>query len=159
MEELRTRFRAILEATHGDGMATENLADIAHMLAKDVERQWNVAALINSLAIKTHEANLTWWTDIETGRQKQRNVGELLMLAVSELAEAMEGHRKNLMDDKLPHRKMFEVELADCLIRLLDMAAGLGVDLGNAYVEKMAFNAQRPDHKVENRKKPNGIKY
>ena len=37
------------------------------------------------------------------------------MLIVSEIAEAMEGERKDLMDDKLPHRKMAEVELADAL--------------------------------------------
>ncbi|XUM19805.1 hypothetical protein ACRAVF_19255 [Bradyrhizobium oligotrophicum S58] len=38
------------------------------------------------------------------------------MLIVSEIAEAMEGERKSLMDDHLPHRKMVEVELADTLI-------------------------------------------
>ncbi len=31
------------------------------------------------------------------------------------------------MDDKLPHRKMAEVEMADALIRLLDYAGGFGV--------------------------------
>lgn len=91
--------------------------------------------------------------------RKQRNVGELLMLTVSELSEAMEGHRKNLKDDKLPHRSMFEVELADTLIRLLDIAGGMGLDLGGAFAEKMAFNAQRPDHKIEARLGENGKKY
>jgi len=62
-------------------------------------------------------------------RRKDRNKGELLMLCVSELAEAMEGHRKDKMDDKLPHRKMAEVELADFLIRAFDMAGGLELDL------------------------------
>src|SRR4051812_7282747 len=36
-----------------------------------------------------------------------------IALCHSELSEALEGHRKNLMDDHLPHRKMAEVELAD----------------------------------------------
>jgi NTP pyrophosphatase (non-canonical NTP hydrolase) len=106
-----------------------------------------------------HRANEKWWIDINTGEPLQRNVGELLMLCVSELAEALEGHRKNLMDDKLPERKMFEVELADCVIRILDIAGGLGLDLGGAYEEKMAYNAQRADHKVENRLKAEGKKY
>ena len=39
------------------------------------------------------------------------------MLTISEIAEAMEGERKNLMDDHLPHRKMAEVEIADAYIR------------------------------------------
>jgi len=82
------------------------------------------AEKINSLAEEVHENNKKWWVDLETGQPVERNVGEMLMLCVSELAEAMEGHRKNLMDDKLPHRTMLEVEMADCLIRILDMSAG-----------------------------------
>lgn len=114
---------------------------------------------INRLADVVHQANAKWWVDLHTNEPKERNVGELLMLATSELAEAMEGHRKCLMDDKLPHRQMFEVELADCMIRILDMAAGLHLDLGGAFVEKMAFNAIREDHKRESRLAENGKKY
>lgn len=123
-----------------------------------------------------HRANKNWWRDLTkkcepcggtgcpecsgTGHPlKERNVGELLMLTTSELAEAMEGHRKDLMDDKLPHRKMFEVELADALIRILDMAGGLGLDLEGAYKEKMAYNSHRADHKIENRKADGGKAY
>jgi hypothetical protein len=61
-----------------------------------------------------------WHHDISTGQPKARNFGEMLMLAVSELAEAMEGYRKKRMDDKLPHRLMLEVELADFVIRVCD---------------------------------------
>lgn len=106
-----------------------------------------------------HEANINWWKDLETGELKKRNVGELLMLCVSELAEALEGHRKDLQDDKLPHRKMFEVELADCLIRIFDLAGALNLDLEGAYLEKMEYNKNRADHKIENRKQTGGKKY
>ena len=81
------------------------------------------------------------------------------MLVVSELAEAMEGHRKSLMDDKLPHRPMIEVELADALIRILDISGGLGFDLGGAFREKMIFNATRKDHTDEARLAPGGKSY
>jgi NTP pyrophosphatase (non-canonical NTP hydrolase) len=81
------------------------------------------------------------------------------MLIVSEVAEAMEGHRKDLMDDKLPHRKMIEVELADTMIRIFDLAGAKGYDLGGAINDKMAYNAQRADHKIENRLKPGGKAY
>ena len=100
-----------------------------------------------------------WWTDLETGKPTERNVGELLCLVHSEVSEAMEGHRKDLMDDKLPHRKMLEVELADALIRIFDMAGGLNLDVAGALVEKMAYNKQREDHKIENRKAADGKKY
>lgn len=114
---------------------------------------------LNVLATRVHEANAKWWIDIHTGAPIQRNVGELLMLCVSELSEALEGHRKNLMDDKLPHRTMFEVEIADCMIRLFDIAGGLGLDLGGAFEEKMTYNATRADHQHENRLKADGKKY
>ena len=104
--------------------------------------------------------NAKWWVDLYTGEPLvERNVGELLMLTVSELAEAMKGHRQNLMDDHLLHRKMFEVELADCIIRVLDIGEGLGLDVAEAIYEKILFNRDRSDHTREARLAPNGKKY
>ncbi|MEY2875857.1 MAG: Klebsiella phage [Pseudomonadota bacterium] len=107
-------------------------------------------------------AEAGWWTDLHTGEpmaHRPHFVGEKLMLVVSEIAEAMEGHRKGLQDDKLPHRQMIEVELADAVIRIADLAGGLGLDLGGAIEEKLAFNAQRADHKPEARKALGGKAY
>ena len=95
-----------------------------------------------------------WWDTIT-----EEDTPRLLMLCVSELAEAMEGHRKDLMDEHLPHRKMLEVELADAVIRILDMSVGLKLDLPGALVEKLVYNTTRADHKPENRAKDNGKKY
>ena len=120
---------------------------------------WYWSDQITDLQDFTHHANKRWWTDLQTGQKKDRNVPEMLMLIVSELAEAMEGHRKSLQDDKLPHRTMLEVELADALIRLLDLAGGLGLDLGGAYAEKMDYNRTRADHTAEARKAPGGKQY
>ena len=103
-----------------------------------------------------------WWTSFITGKPldyTQVNIGEKLMLIVSEVAEGMEGHRKDLMDDKLPHRKMIEVELADALIRILDLAGFMQLDIAGAVIEKLAFNQVREDHKIENRNAPGGKAY
>ena len=106
---------------------------------------------LNELAQIVHRANEKWWQDPATQQPIKRNKGELLALIHSEISECLEGERKNLMDDKLPHRKMAEVELADALIRILDYVAGFNYDLQGAFDEKMAYNAIREDHKHEAR--------
>ena len=102
-----------------------------------------------------------WWNDVKTGEplQRKKNVPTQLMLMVSELAEAMEGHRKNKMDEHLPHRPSVEVELADCLIRIFDTAAGMGYDITGAVIEKLAYNLKREDHKPVNRANDGGKVY
>lgn len=114
---------------------------------------------LNALAKVCHDANAKWWHSIETGERIERNKGELLCLIHSEISEAMEGERKGLMDDKLPHRRMAEVELVDALIRIFDYAGAFGYDLQGAFDEKMAFNAQRVDHKHEARAAAGGKKF
>lgn len=114
---------------------------------------------LTGYAVLCHQDNIKWWHDPITGEYKDRNVGELLMLCVSELAEGMEGYRKGLNDDKLPHRAMLDVELVDCLIRIFDLAGQRGIDLQAIFEEKRAFNAVREDHKLENRAKPGGKKF
>jgi len=115
---------------------------------------WDIQSTIHSAAVEAG-----WWNDLTTGEPITNNpltFSNKLMLIVSECAEAMEGDRKDLMDDKLPHRKMREVELADAVIRAFDLAGGYNMDLAGAIVEKLKYNAHREDHKVENRKLAGG---
>jgi NTP pyrophosphatase (non-canonical NTP hydrolase) len=114
---------------------------------------------LNELAAVVHKSNEKWWQDIETGLPIKRNKGELLALIHSEISEALEGERKNLMDDKLPHRKMAEVELVDAIIRILDYAGGFGYDLQGAFEEKMIYNSMREDHKHEARRIAGGKQF
>lgn len=83
---------------------------------------------LNEYARHVHELNAIWWHDVE-GNRLALDPGERYMLIISELAEAMEGHRKNLSDDKLSHYPMVWVELADTVIRVLDCAAAWGLEL------------------------------
>lgn len=109
---------------------------------------------INNLVNKIYQQNVfAGW------HSKPREIGTCLMLIVSEIAEAMEGDRKSLMDDHLPHRSMLEVELADAVIRIMDLSGREGLDLGGAIVEKLEYNKTRADHKLENREKEGGKKY
>ncbi len=92
-----------------------------------------------------------WYKNHKTGENIERNFGEVCMLMVTEIAEAVEADRKGLMDDKLPHRPGQEVELADAVIRIMDTCAARGYDLAGAIIEKNEYNRTRADHKLENR--------
>lgn len=147
-----------------------------------------------------------WWTDIATGLPKKRNVGELFILMVTELAEAYKAYCDNEQDDKLPQYPGVGVEMGDLLIRVADFCGAIyagnvieynpfainpgdrmfreivaiadryeairktpeaigeiettaflpSMDIAMMTDEKLAFNANRPDHKIENRLKDDG---
>ena len=105
-----------------------------------------------------------WHTDPKTGVQRTVEENKALFptriaLCHSELSEALEGDRKSLMDDHLPHRPMAEVELADAVIRIFDLAGAMGYNLGGAIAEKLEYNGKRKDHKIEARNSVGGKAY
>lgn len=123
----------------------------------------SVADAFRTIQNETHNSSRDagWWTDLDTGEpiDPETVFAEKLVLIHSELSEAVEAHRKGLMDDKLTHRSGVEVELADAVIRIGDLAGALNLDLGGAIEEKLAFNKRRADHKLENRRQDGGKKY
>lgn len=111
----------------------------------------NAQFLCHALAKKSG-----WWNNVDTN---DRNViGTKLCLIHSEISEALEGVRKDKMDDHLKERKAIEVELADAVIRIFDLAGALNLDVASAIIEKLGYNQQRADHKPEARMATGGKK-
>lgn len=76
--------------------------------------------------------------------ENQRNDGEAIALIHSELSEALESLRKGDPPDKhLPEYGGTIVELADAIIRIMDLAQARHWPLAEAILAKMVFNATR----------------
>lgn len=117
---------------------------------------------IKEIAEEIHEINKSkgFWDN-----KKTKNVGEMLMLVTSELAEALEADRDNHKADREAYswglsdewyegrdkanfekhiKNSFEDEIADAVIRLFDISEGLGIDLEWHIREKVNYNKSRP---------------
>jgi len=95
---------------------------------------------ISQMQVEVHRTAVEhgWW-------ESPRPVGEVLMLMVTELAEAMEAYRNgNPESEKTPGFSQMEEELADVVIRLLDFAGGENLNIEGALIAKMAYNEKRP---------------
>ncbi|MBF0521576.1 MAG: nucleotide pyrophosphohydrolase [Candidatus Omnitrophica bacterium] len=101
-------WRCSLEEINVKGRSLNDLAALCHSIAKEKG----------------------FWDE-------KRNIGEALMLIVTELAEGMEAYRKQDQEN-------FKEELADTFIRLLDLCGGLNIDIEEEIHKKCLKNKNRP---------------
>lgn len=83
-------------------------------------------------------------TSRDNGFKKLTTMERLLMIH-TEVSEAVEVLRENpeKMSTKIPHPQ-FDEELADIVIRVLDLAASLDIKLSKVIKAKARFNKGRP---------------
>lgn len=114
--------------------------------------------MINELGKKAHEIN------VKNGfYEGQKNTGEMIALIHSELSEALEADRAEIQnpvfdpyhildtedDDEFKSlfegciKDSFEDELADAMIRIMDLATYKNIDLENNIKAKMRYNSLR----------------
>jgi len=98
---------------------------------------------IRELQKKIHQTakEKGWW-------ETERNMGEMLCLVHSEVSEALEDWRSGRLLDRVYFEENgkpcgFPSELADAVIRILDIAEHLSIDLSEVIKQKMAFNETR----------------
>lgn len=117
-------------------------------LQMDIEGGAHLQFLCHELAARSG-----WWKEYDEMPEQYRKhfIGAKMALVHSEVSETVEGQRKGLMDSHLPHRSAEEVEMADTIIRLLDIAGKRKLDVFGAIIEKLAYNQTRSDHRPENR--------
>lgn len=112
---------------------------------------------INQLVQDAHmnAVNKGWW-------EEERSFGEIIALIHSEASEALEDYRNGEPIERMWYEKKGLVgfsltqeddtykpcgipsELADIVIRVFDACGRYGIDLEAAILEKMAYNATRP---------------
>lgn len=100
---------------------------------------------INELAKDVHANSIEhgWWNG------EPRTFGELISLCHCELSEAVEEYRDGRQFQEIYYPdgakpEGIPIELADAIIRILDMCEHYGIDLEAALLEKHEYNKTRP---------------
>ena len=96
---------------------------------------------INELQREIHQIAVDhgWW-------EEQRSFGEVVALCHSELSEALEARRAGIADqcECMGKPEGAAVEMADCIIRILDYAGHEGWDMDAIIKQKVDYNETRP---------------
>lgn len=125
--------------------AFKQLAEEIHQTARE-KGWWNNkdADFLDVVAAESKNIGTATQLNEIAAKLRNRNEGEMLALIHSEVSEALEGLRHgNPADDKVPEFLATEAELADVVIRIMDMAHSRGWRVAEAIVAKAEMNKGR----------------
>lgn len=108
------------------------------------EYETGILSITTATALAHKNALIKGW------HEPQRQPGELIALMHSELSEALEEIRNGRPVDEIYYNRGSKkpegvpVELADCVIRIMDFCGLHDIDLAEAITTKMDYNETRP---------------
>lgn len=117
--------------------------DVADVSGLPGDHGGTTSMSLNELRDRVHRDACSngWW-------EEPRSFGELIALVHSELSEALEDHRNGYAPDQwypeLSGKPVgIPTELADVIIRVLDMCGAYGIDIDRVVQQKLEYNLSR----------------
>lgn len=105
---------------------------------ESIRHAWNAVWKSKEAEVYQVARDHGWWDDVRSG-------GEIISLIHSELSEALEAMREGWQrSEKIPNFFAVEEELADVVIRIMDYAHHINLNIADAITEKVEYNKTRP---------------
>lgn len=104
---------------------------------------------------------ISHWYAVRHGEWKDEKLDHKTMSAKllrvhSDVSNALEKGLWNTDSTSLPYRRGEEVNLADALIRICDLACARKLELAGTLIERLAYNATRHDRSAAGHAEPGG---